>query len=198
MYQILDQSEGNVIAVRVSGKLERDSYKELLNQLDKRISEQRPVRIIYEITDFKGWEPGAAWEDIKFDIRHNKNIERAAIVGDTPWTKLLTALMRPFALGEMAYFDISQEEDAWRWIREDVSSETTNKRLQKRWHELNRQQKAGIVAAAIVQLGLLSAALVDIHKRPARQIRGSKLLWRGLVFINFFGPLAYFIFGRKR
>jgi len=50
----------------------------------------------------------------------------------------------------------------------------------------------------LIQFGLLFAALADIRKRPAEQINGSKALWTGLAFINFIGPIAYFVKGRKQ
>ena len=66
------------------------------------------------------------------------------------------------------------------------------------WSELSAGQRRGIVLAGVVQIGLLAAALFDIRRRPADQINGSKLLWTALAFVNFVGPIAYFIFGRKR
>jgi hypothetical protein len=59
-------------------------------------------------------------------------------------------------------------------------------------------QRRGIVLSGLVQFALLAAALLDIRRRPADEINGSKLLWTGLAFVNFVGPIAYFIFGRKR
>ena len=55
------------------------------------------------------------------------------------------------------------------------------------------------IAFIAATLGLLAAALADIKRRPATQIRGSKRMWIALSFINWvLGPLAYFIFGRRR
>ena len=42
------------------------------------------------------------------------------------------------------------------------------------------------------------ANLIDIRRRPAADIRGSKRVWTALAFVNFIGPLAYFRFGRLR
>jgi len=50
----------------------------------------------------------------------------------------------------------------------------------------------------VVRLGLLVAALVDIYRRPATQIRGRKRLWVAVSFVNFVGPISYFLFGRRR
>jgi hypothetical protein len=45
---------------------------------------------------------------------------------------------------------------------------------------------------------MLVAAQRDISKRPAALINGPKGAWRAASFINFVGPMGYFIFGRKR
>jgi hypothetical protein len=70
--------------------------------------------------------------------------------------------------------------------------------MPKKWSDLTPGQRAGAVAMMVVQVSLLIAALVDIRRRPAEQINGSKRLWVGVAFINFIGPIAYFVFGRKR
>jgi hypothetical protein len=69
---------------------------------------------------------------------------------------------------------------------------------QKQWKDLSASQRGGIVFLGAVQLTLLIAALVDIYRRPAEKIRGNKKLWVLVSFVNIVGPLAYFLFGRKR
>ena len=51
---------------------------------------------------------------------------------------------------------------------------------------------------AVSQVCLLGYALWDIRHRSADQIRGSKPLWTAIVFVNYVGPISYFIFGRRR
>jgi hypothetical protein len=68
----------------------------------------------------------------------------------------------------------------------------------KQWRDLTAAQKRGIVLLGALQLTLLAAALIDIRRRPADAINGSKRLWTISVFVNFVGPIAYFVFGRKR
>lgn len=64
------------------------------------------------------------------------------------------------------------------------------------WASLPTGVKILIMVAGAVELGLLAAAQTDIARRPAEQIRGSKLRWRLLSFINLVGPLIYFRRGR--
>ncbi len=68
----------------------------------------------------------------------------------------------------------------------------------KRWGDLTMQQRRGIGLLALLQFTLLALAQWDLSRRSESEINGSKLLWRALVFINYLGPLAYFVFGRKR
>ena len=68
----------------------------------------------------------------------------------------------------------------------------------KQWQDLTDRQKRGIVLLGAIQMTLLVAALLDIRRRPADAINGSKRLWTAVVFINGIGPIAYFVFGRKR
>ena len=68
----------------------------------------------------------------------------------------------------------------------------------KRWSDMSPQQRAVISVVGLVQVALLILALVDIRRRPAEQINGNKKLWTLAAFINFVGPIAYFVFGRKR
>jgi hypothetical protein len=68
----------------------------------------------------------------------------------------------------------------------------------KQWQDLTDAQKRRIVIMGALQLVLLAAALIDIRRRPADAINGSKRLWTMVVFVNFIGPIAYFLFGRKR
>lgn len=51
--------------------------------------------------------------------------------------------------------------------------------------------------AGVLQVGLLLAAEVDLARRPADQVRGSKMAWRAVCLVNFVGPIAYFVWGRR-
>lgn len=68
----------------------------------------------------------------------------------------------------------------------------------KQWKDLSTMTRMRIIVMGIVQIALLVAALWDIRRRPAEAINGSKKMWYGLAFVNFVGPIAYFLFGRKR
>ena len=70
----------------------------------------------------------------------------------------------------------------------------------RRWSDLTQRQRR-LIAVGVTYEGILKiAALVDLKRRPADQVRGPKWLWAvGIFLINSVGamPLAYFRYGRK-
>ncbi|MYR07641.1 hypothetical protein GTV32_15595 [Gordonia sp. SID5947] len=67
----------------------------------------------------------------------------------------------------------------------------------KRFSDLPTRSRALIIVGAVAQFILQGAALRDLKRRPAGQVNGPKPLWVGLSFVNYFGPIAYFVVGRK-
>lgn len=65
------------------------------------------------------------------------------------------------------------------------------------WNVLSPPQRATAVGAGLVQISLTIAALRDLRRRPAEQVKGRKSLWVAASFVNFVGPLSYFAFGRR-
>lgn len=68
----------------------------------------------------------------------------------------------------------------------------------KRWGELPAAGRRTILALGVVQVALHIAALWDLRRRPAAEVRGRKGWWAAATFVNFVGPLAYFVAGRRR
>jgi len=68
----------------------------------------------------------------------------------------------------------------------------------KKWSELSTRSRRLVTITGVIEMALLAATLVDLKRRPAEQIKGSKRLWTALAFVNIIGPLAYFAFGRRR
>jgi hypothetical protein len=70
-----------------------------------------------------------------------------------------------------------------------------------RWHDLSPRTRRLIVAAGTVEGILKIAALIDLARRPASQVRGSKLRWTlSILLINSAGavPIRYLLRGRRR
>jgi hypothetical protein len=70
----------------------------------------------------------------------------------------------------------------------------------KRWSDLSQRTRTTIVLLAAFEGILKIMALMDLKRRPANEIRGSKVKWAtAIVLVNSIGavPLAYFFRGRR-
>lgn len=121
MYEILNRTEENIIALRVSGKLTASDFKTLRPYLEEKARQHGSLRVLFLMEDWHGWESFAAlWEDLKTDVRLNEYVERLAMVGEEDWERWMTTLSKPFAKGQLRYFDRSQIDEAWAWISEEL------------------------------------------------------------------------------
>jgi hypothetical protein len=59
------------------------------------------------------------------------------------------------------------------------------------------QQRSLAVVLIAVSLGLVAVAERDLHRRPDKQVRGDKRLWR-VVCLNALGAVGYLVWGRRR
>ena len=69
---------------------------------------------------------------------------------------------------------------------------------QRSWSELSPLSRVAIITGAAIQFGLLGAALRDLRHRSDDEVNGPRRLWMAVCFINFVGPISYFVFGRRR
>lgn len=70
-----------------------------------------------------------------------------------------------------------------------------------RWSDLSPRSRRLIMIGGAFEGALKAAALVDLVRRPAEEVRGSKGLWAAvIVLVNSVGavPVAYFVYGRRR
>ena len=71
----------------------------------------------------------------------------------------------------------------------------------KQWSQLSDRNRRLLIAAAVTEIILKVAALIDIKRRSASQIRGPKWVWAAVVaVVSSAGvvPVSYFVFGRRQ
>jgi len=115
---VATESSSNVLRVSVSGKLTTEDYALFVPEIEQQIAGNGKVRILFEMHDFHGWTAGALWEDVKFDLKHFRDIERIAMIGDKAWEHGMATFCRPFTTAKIRYFDREQADEAQKWIEE--------------------------------------------------------------------------------
>ena len=79
----------------------------------------------------------------------------------------------------------------------DTATAGNLRRKKVRWSDLSPRAQTAIVLGGIAELVMTTIALADLARRPARQLRGSKLLWLVTFVVQPVGPILYFLVGRR-
>ena len=116
-----ERNGGKVLEVQVSGKLTHADYQRFIPAFERLVKQHGTIRLLFEMADFHGWDAGALWDDIKFDLKHFADIERLAMVGDKKWENGMSAFCRPFTTAKIRYFDSATIQEARAWLDEGNS-----------------------------------------------------------------------------
>jgi hypothetical protein len=108
------------IVVRASGVLSARDYQYAIPEIEHAMELSKgPLRVMLRLEDFHGWEIGALWRELKFDLGHRGEFGRIAVIGETDLEEWGTTLAAPFAKAEMRFFPISREAEADDWLSEE-------------------------------------------------------------------------------
>ena len=118
--EVQEKANGKVLMVHATGKLTREDYDHFLPVVERLIREHGKLRILFDMEDFHGWTGSAMWQDIKFDLKHFRQIARLAAVGDKAWQHGMALFCRPFTTATIRYFDRGQIDQAIAWIEADL------------------------------------------------------------------------------
>lgn len=116
-----EEAAGKVLVVKLSGKLTKQDYAHFTPEVERLIRQHGKLRVLVQMHDFHGWEMSALWEDIKFDWKHFRDIERLALVGESNWEAGMAWFCKPFTSATVRYFDVSKSDEAFDWIKEGVT-----------------------------------------------------------------------------
>jgi SpoIIAA-like len=119
--ELHEEPGGRVLGVELTGKLTVDDYNHFVPEVERLVKAFGKIRMLVRMHDFHGWTMGALWEDIKFDWKHFRDIERLALVGDRRWEAGMAAFCKPFTTATIRYFHESKADEARAWVTEGIA-----------------------------------------------------------------------------
>jgi hypothetical protein len=111
-----EEVRGKVLEIDLHGKLSRADYEKFVPETERLIGQYGKIRILVTMHDFHGWDAGALWEDIKWELRLFNHIERLAIVGEKTWHKWMTNFCKSFTTAQVRYFTLDHLDEAHEWL----------------------------------------------------------------------------------
>ena len=106
------------LTLKLSGKLSHEDYEKITPMLDSALMtvKQPHIKALVDVTELKGWELRAAWDDFKLGLNHGTQFVKIAIYGNQNWLAMATKIGSWFVSGEAKYFD--NEAGALVWLHD--------------------------------------------------------------------------------
>lgn len=123
MIKMLPESEGAVIGIAVSGKIDAAEENKWIAVFDDLIEKHGSISVLVVLEGQFNIDLDAAYTDLKWTIKHIKNMAKIAIVSNSKILGWLVAADSPF--GKLAgirekHFDTSDLVKAWCWVKAPV------------------------------------------------------------------------------
>lgn len=116
MFNAVDYPDQNLLSFKLAGKLTKEDYANVVPALDAKVQRFGKVNVYLEIGDLDAVTLPALWVEIKEDVKHFDDFNRAAVVSDN--SVLLTAasaVIGTITPAEVKHFTSDQKAEALRW-----------------------------------------------------------------------------------
>ena len=106
------------LSLRVIGKLSHEDYNIITPMIESALDgiKEPKIKVFMDASKLEGWEMRAAWDDFKLTMKHGKEFEKIAILGNKEWQALAIKVSSWFITGETKYFE--DEIEAFRWLED--------------------------------------------------------------------------------
>jgi len=101
----------------VIGKLTHADYEAITPMIDSALEgvTEPAIKMLVDVTRLEGWELRAAWDDFKIGLKHGKQFERVAMVGNKQWQEWAAKVASWFTSADVQYFE--DETAAVEWLQ---------------------------------------------------------------------------------
>jgi len=119
MFQQLSGSTGNVFGFKIGEDTTGVDVLDMSRIISETIAQYGKIRLLIEIEGFRHMEPEFLLEKLRFAREHAREIERMAVLSNRVWIKSWVKVGGQLTQTDVEYFDRSEMEAAWKWIREE-------------------------------------------------------------------------------
>ncbi len=104
------------VSFKAVGKLTHEDYETITPVIDKALEgiKAPKVKMLFDASEFEGWELRAAWDDFNIGLKHGNSFEKIAIVGNKKWMEITVKIASWFIDAEVEVFD--SVEKALEWL----------------------------------------------------------------------------------
>lgn len=105
-----------IVELDLEGEITGEDYKAVKPQLEKLFNERGRMKFLMNLKKARGFNLGAIYQDIKFDLQHLKYIGDTAVVAQKKTYELMTdAINMIYPTAKITHFE--ENEGALAWLR---------------------------------------------------------------------------------
>jgi len=105
---------GTSFRVDIRGTLRKVELERCQNELKAEMARLGPVKLLFVLDQFEGWDPRDNWSDLSFYLTQGAIITRIAIVGDERWrSEALMFAGADLRAAPVEFFDAVPGARAW-------------------------------------------------------------------------------------
>ena len=114
--QLREENAKRILVIRIGGKLAKADYIKFVLHFERLVLLRGKLRVLFDMTGFRGWDAAVFWDDIKFDLKHFTDVVRIAMIGDHNWQLCLATFCQPFTIAPVRYFGRGDAVGAREWL----------------------------------------------------------------------------------
>ena len=118
MLEIIPFEEGNIIGLRLNGKIEDEEFDETVAKIEEMLKEHKKLRVYAEIEEIGGMSVNTFMKDMHFKFKHFLDFEKEAVVSDKGWLEAWIKIAdKIFPHIEVKHFSTDEKKEAKEWLR---------------------------------------------------------------------------------
>ena len=108
--------DSNIAEITVEGKITESDFDRVSSQMKADINKHGKLRLLEEFHSFEGMDPITLWKDAKFGLAHLNDFTHVAVVAEQTWMQTIAEAVGAVLSAEVKAFNLSQIEEARKWL----------------------------------------------------------------------------------
>src|SRR5512144_895898 len=118
MIELVPETGGGLIAVKMSDTITEEDFGKYFFEADAIFSRERVEHLIFDWEHLKGWAKGARTVGTWFGMHHRAMVGRVAIIADEKWADEVLRITDIFKAATVRRFAPSERAAAFAWLRQ--------------------------------------------------------------------------------
>ena len=121
MHELLDLPDPNFCGIELSGTPTEEDYDTLASTLTDHLEQHTTTRVLFVMKNVDDWEPREHWEELVLDIRHLRDLDKVAVVGDDLRETEVETIEELFPMSMVQTYELGDRDEALDWLRGDMA-----------------------------------------------------------------------------